>query len=492
MAFLLQHPDSLYIDGAWVGVPAEAFEEVLNPATEEVLGLAPVGDLGHADAAIAAARKAFDSGDWRRRSTVERVALLTRFLDAIEVRQEEIVRLIVAEVGSPAARAPFHIKATVGYARFMLQAALRDGVTAYPPEVNAGPAGIKMLGSAVSVRLPIGVVAAITPFNLPFLNVVKIIPALATGNSVVLKPSPYTPFEALLLGEIADEVGVPAGVLNIITGGVEVGNALSTDPRVDLITFTGSDAVGAKLQAQAAPTLKRLLLELGGKSALIVRPDADLAAAAAAGAGSFTAGSGQGCLLTTRHLVHNSIRADYVERVAAIASNVKIGNPADASVGMGPLIRDVQRQRTEKYVEVALGEGARLITGGARPDHLDKGYFYRPTLFDGVENGWRIAQEEVFGPIAVVIGFDSDEEAIAMANDSQYGLHGGIFSRDVGRAYEMAMQVETGYVAINGGSGGLSVAAPFGGIKRSGYGREYGVEGLHEYTYQKSISFHAG
>jgi aldehyde dehydrogenase (NAD+) len=315
---------------------------------------------------------------------------------------------------------------------------------------------------------------------------------MATGNSVVLKPSPYTPFEALLLGEIADEVGLPAGVLNIITGGIEVGNAMSSDPRVDLITFTGSDAVGAKLQAQAAPTLKRLLLELGGKSALIVRADADLAAAAMAGANSFSAGSGQGCLLTTRHLVHNSVRADYVERVAAIASKVKIGDPSDPTVAMGPLIRDVQRRRTEDYVQIALSEGARLVTGGARPDHLAKGFFHQPTLFDGVENSSRLAQEEVFGPIAAVIGFDSDEEAIALANDSQYGLHGGIYSADVGTAYEMAMQVETGYVAINGGSGGLSAAAPFGGIKRSGYGREYGVEGLHEYTYQKSISFHAG
>jgi NAD-dependent aldehyde dehydrogenases len=491
MAYRLRNPDSLYINGEWVGVASGSVEEVLNPATEEVLGLAPVGGLEHAEAAIAAARHAFDEGEWRRRSATDRVALLNRFLDAIVARQEEIVGLIVAEVGSPSTRAPFHIKATVGYARFMLEAALREGVTAYPPEVNPTVGGLKMLGSAVSVRLPIGVVAAITPFNLPFLNIVKIVPALATGNAVVLKPSPYTPFEALLLGEIADEVGLPAGVLNIITGGIQVGNQMSTDPRVDLITFTGSDAVGAKLQAQAAPTLKRLLLELGGKSALIVRSDADLAAAAMTGAASFTAGSGQGCLLTTRHLVHNSVRAEYVERVAALASKAVIGNPADPLVTIGPLIRAVQRERTEQYVDIALAEGARLVTGGARPEHLDKGFFYKPTLFDDVQNGWRIAQEEVFGPIAVVIGFDHDEEAVAIANHSQYGLHGGIFSRDVGRAYEMAMQVETGYVAINGGSGGLSVAAPFGGIKRSGYGREYGVEGLHEYTYQKSISFHA-
>jgi acyl-CoA reductase-like NAD-dependent aldehyde dehydrogenase len=374
----------------------------------------------------------------------------------------------------------------------MLDYALRDPVKALPPEVNPGGDGRKTLGAAVVARAPLGVVSAITPFNLPFLNIVKIIPALAVGNTVVLKPSPYTPFEALILGSIADEVSLPAGVLNIITGGLEVGALLTTDPRVDLITFTGSDKVGSALQAQAAPTLKRLLLELGGKSALIVRPDADLDAAATAGANSFVAGAGQGCLLTTRHLVHNSIRAGYVQRVATIAAAAKIGDPADPSVVMGPLIRGVQRERTERYVEIALSAGARLVTGGKRPKHLGKGFFYEPTLFDEVDNSWQIAQEEVFGPVAVVIGYDTDEEAIRIANDSQYGLHGGIYSADVGRAYEMALQVQTGYVAINGGSGGLNLAAPFGGIKRSGYGREYGPEGLEEFTYQKSISFHAG
>jgi acyl-CoA reductase-like NAD-dependent aldehyde dehydrogenase len=491
MVYPLKRSRALYIDGAWSDVAEGAVEAVINPATEEVIGHAPKGGIEEANFAIAAARRAFDQGPWPRLPAVQRVAKLRAFLDVIADRTSEILPLIVAEVGSPAVRAPFHIHATSGYARYMLDRALSDPVKALPLEVNSTPCGQKMLGGAVVVRAPIGVVSAITPFNLPFLNIVKIIPAMAVGNTVILKPSPYTPFEALILGEIADEVGLPAGVLNIVTGGQEVGFAMTTDPRVDLISFTGSDQVGSALQAQAGPTLKRLLLELGGKSALIVRPDADLDAAARAGANSFVAGSGQGCLLTTRHLVHNSIRAAYVERVAAIASAAKIGDPADPSTVMGPLIRAAQRARTESYVAIATAEGARLVTGGRRPPHLDKGFFYEPTLFDGVDNSWRIAQEEVFGPVAVVIGFDSDEEAVAIANTSQYGLHGGIYSADVGRAYEMALQVQTGYVAINGGSGGLNVAAPFGGIKRSGYGREYGEEGLAEFTYQKSISYHA-
>ncbi|MGI4858195.1 MAG: aldehyde dehydrogenase family protein, partial [Janthinobacterium lividum] len=241
-----------------------------------------------------------------------------------------------------------------------------------------------------------------------------------------------------------------------------------------------------------APTLKKLHLELGGKSALIVRADADLDAAAHAGIGGFTIHCGQGCALTTRHLVHNAVRAQYVERLVALAEAMKVGDPADASVTMGPLIRAQARERVEHYVEQGRASGARLATGGARPAALQRGFFYQPTLFDGVDNASAIAQEEIFGPVAVVIGFDSDEEAIALANDSAFGLDGGIFSRDVGRAYEMALQLRTGGVGLNGGAGTMLSAAPFGGIKRSGMGRENGREGLLEFTSPKSISFHAG
>jgi acyl-CoA reductase-like NAD-dependent aldehyde dehydrogenase len=308
---------------------------------------------------------------------------------------------------------------------------------------------------------------------------------------VVLKPSPFTPLEALLLGEIAEQAGLPAGVLNIVTGGPDVGSVLTSDPGVDLITFTGSDRVAEAILAQAAPTLKRVLLELGGKSALIVRADADLDAAAADGLRGFTAHCGQGCQLPTRHLVHNSIRAVYVEKVAAMARALRIGDPADPSVDVGPLISAAQRERTEQYVEIGLAGGARLVTGGRRPSHREAGYYYEPTLFDGVDNASRIAQEEVFGPIGAVIGFDTDAEAITIANDSNYGLSGGIHSADTGRAYAMALELRTGGVGINGGAGTILSAAPFGGIRRSGFGREFGLEGLNEFTYTKTISYRA-
>lgn len=481
---------SLYIDGEWV-TPAEC-EAVINPADESLIAEAPVGGLAEMEAAIAAARTAFDKGPWPRLSVAARQAKLTEFLDAIDRRKGEILDLIVAEAGATRMLADYlQYGIPMQHARHMVAIASRPAVTPLPVETTPNGQGTITLGAGVMSREPMGVVAAITPYNFPFfLNVGKVIPALAVGCTVVLKPSPYTPFEALLLGQIAEEVGLPKGVLNVVTGGIEAATLLTTDKRVDLISFTGSDKVGAMIQAQAAPTLKRCLMELGGKSALIVRPDANLMQAAMAGA-SYCTHAGQGCALLTRHVVHNSVRADYVAALKGMIGHLKIGNPADPSVTFGPLIREVARARTESYVEIALSEGAKLVTGGKRPAGLDKGFYYEPTLFDNVSNASRLAQEEVFGPICAVIGYDSDEEAIALANDSEFGLSGGIFSADAGRAFEMALQIRTGSVSINGGSGRMSSFAPFGGIKRSGYGREYGEEGLNEFTYLKTIGFHA-
>jgi acyl-CoA reductase-like NAD-dependent aldehyde dehydrogenase len=494
MTFTLKYPGTLYIGAEWVSVPKDALDPVLNPATEECIALAPVGSCRDAEQAIAAARHAFDHGPWPRLSARERQSKLQAFHDAIMARADEICALIVAEAGSTQMLARFlQFGVPMKHAQYYIDICTRDAATSLPVELVPTGGPITMLGGGVTVREPVGVVAAITPYNFPFfLNLGKIIPAMAVGCTVVLKPSPYTPLQALVLGEIADAAGLPPGVLNIVTGGQDVGEALTTDPRVDLVSFTGSDGVGAAIQAQAAPTLKRVLLELGGKSALIVREDADLDQAALAGVMGFTIHAGQGCALLTRHLVHNSIRAGYVERLARATRAIKVGNPVDPDVGMGPLIRAAQRKRTEDYVDIALGEGSSLVTGGRRPAWLDKGFFFEPTLFDNVRNDWRIAQEEVFGPVGIVIGYDTDEEAIALANDSHFGLSGGIFSQNVGRAYEMALALRTGGVAINGGSGTMSSHMPFGGIKRSGYGREYGHEGLNEFTYIKSIAFHGG
>jgi acyl-CoA reductase-like NAD-dependent aldehyde dehydrogenase len=491
MAFL-NHPGCLYVNGAWL--PVSGSEAVINPADESLLMMAPVGSAAAVDAALQAAREAFDKGPWPRLKVAERQAILTRFLGAIERRKPQILRMIVAEAGATQMVAEYlQYGIPMQHARHMVAIAARPAIKPLPVETTPNAAGTITLGAGVVSREPVGVVSAITPYNYPFfLNVGKVIPALVTGCTVVLKPSPYTPLLALLLGEIADEVELPAGVLNIITGDIETSTLLTTDRRVDLVHFTGSDKVGALIQAQAAPTLKRCIMELGGKSAMIVRADADLAMAIGAGIMGVTLHCAQGCAMLTRHVVHNSVRKAYVEGVAAGLKSVKIGDPVDPTVNYGPLIREVARARTERYTAIALDEGATMVTGGRRPSGLDKGFYYEPTLFDNVDNRSRIAQEEVFGPIGVVIGFDTDEEAIAIANDSDFGLSGGIYSANVGLAYEMALQIRTGGVSINGGGGRMSSHAPFGGIKRSGYGREYGEEGLNEFTYMKSISFHGG
>ncbi|MET0362678.1 MAG: aldehyde dehydrogenase family protein [Sphingobium sp.] len=484
----LKNRNALYVNGEWL--PTDQMEAVINPADESVIAQVPVGKAEHIDAALQAAYDAFHKGPWPRLPVAERQAKLSAFLDAIEVRKDEIISLIVTEAGATQMMAAYlQYGIPMKHARKTVEVASRPAVTPLPVELTQGVAGTT-LGAGVLSREPVGVVAAITPYNYPFfLNIGKVIPALAVGCTVVLKPSPYTPINALLLAEIAHEVGLPKGVLNVVTGDIETGTMLTTDWRVDLVHFTGSDKVGAAIQAQSAPTLKRCIMELGGKSAMIVRADADLSAAIAAGIMGVTIHCAQGCAQLTRHLVHNSIRKQYVEGVAAGLRQVKIGNPIDPSVNYGPLIREVARARTESYVDIARSEGARLVTGGRRPDGFDRGFYYEPTLFDDVHNSSRLAQEEVFGPIGAVIGFDTDEEAIAMANESDFGLSGGIYTADVGHAYEMALQIRTGGVSLNGGGGTMMSDAPFGGIKRSGYGREYGVEGLNEFTYMKAISF---
>lgn len=494
MAFAPRHPAKIYIGGQWVSPSGGGTEDIINPSDESILGSAPLGVRRDAEAAIAEARSTFDRGDWAAMPAMARQTLLTRFLDAVDSRRDEIVSLLIDETGATRLQALYaHYLLPMKHARKTVALLTRDPFTGYAPELAPQANGTTMLGMTVTVREPIGVVAAITAYNFPFfLNLAKLIPALAAGCTVVLKPSPFTPFSAFLLGEIAEQVGIPAGVLNIVNGGIDVGEVITTDPRVDLVTFTGSDKVGSLIQAQAAPTLKRVILELGGKSAMIVRADADLAAAAATGLAGFTIHCGQGCALLTRHIVHNSVRAEFVERLGAMAVAVKVGDARDPATMMGPLIREQARARTAAYVEEALGEGATLVAGGRRPKDLDKGFFYEPTLLDNVSNAQRIAREEIFGPVGIVMGYDDDEEAIAIANDSPYGLAGGIFSRDAGKAYQMGLRLRTGTVSINGGSGSMSSEAPFGGIKRSGHGLEYGLEGLNEFTYAKAISFHAG
>jgi acyl-CoA reductase-like NAD-dependent aldehyde dehydrogenase len=492
MAFQIQGFETLFIDGEPVSATGGQ-DPIINPATEEVIGLAPIAGRAEIEAAIGAARVAFDEGPWPRLTGDARAAVMQRFHDALSARAERIADIIRLEGGAVRADARARqFDLPMKHFRYFIELGRRDPARALSPVVTP-IGGRKALGAAVVTRVPVGVVSAITAYNYPFfLNIGKIGPALMAGNTVVLKPSPYTPFQALVLADAAREAGLPPGVLNILNGGIDVGEAMTTDPRIDLVSFTGSDLVGARIAAQAAPTLKRLLLELGGKSAMIVRADGDQDMAAAAMLRGFTAHCGQGCGMFTRTLVHNSIRAPLVERVAEMARKVRVGDPADPATQMGPLIRASQRDRTERYVALGRDSGARLVTGGRRPAAFDRGFFYEPTLFDDVDNRSAVAQDEIFGPVGVVTGFDTDEEAIALANDAQFGLRSGIITADVGLAYEMAAALRTGHVTINNGALTSMSGVPLGGMKRSGYGREGGEEGFNAYTEVKAIEFHAG
>lgn len=485
---------SLYIGGTFVPPARGIAEAVINPASEQVLGMAAVGDVDDVRQAVLSAREAFDRGPWPHFTPAQRVAMLEAVCQALERRAAEICDLIVAEAGAVVA----NVKARqfdipMKHFRRFLELAIRSEVHALPPELTPASGGGTTLGSAFVVRAPYGVVAAITPYNYPyFLNLTKIVPALLTGNTVVLKPSPLTPFQALVIAEAAHEAGLPPGVLNVLTGAPDVGQALTTDPAVDVVSFTGSDAVGARIAAQAAPSLKKVVLELGGKSALVVRHDANLKLALPQALRGFTSHAGQGCAMNTRVLVHESLYEEFVAALADMACRVRVGDPANPSSEMGPLISAAARARVEQYVAAGLASGARLLAGGKRPSSLDRGFYYAPTLFDRVDPDSPVAQDEIFGPVGVVMPFRDDDHAVELANHSRYGLRGGIVSADVGAAYRMALRLRTGGVALNGGAGTQLSDGPFGGVKHSGYGRELGEEGLAEFTYQKLIEIQAG
>lgn len=487
----------LYINGNWQTPSSGNYEPVINPSTEESIGEAPVASVADAEAAIKAAREAFDNGPWPKMSFAERIAIIQRFRDCLAAHSQEIQALLQAEVGASylLLNGP-QFNGALEALDYSMELAAQVKPKANDVVVTTNlidPSSSGTLGGAVTVQDPYGVVVGISAYNYPLLiNMTKLAPALVCGNTLVLKPSPFTPFSALLLGKIADEAGLPKGVLNIITGGNDVGAVLTESPSVDLVSFTGSDTVGSAILKQTAPTLKKVHLELGGKSAMIVREDADLAMSAGAAAFNFTLHAGQGCALLTRYLVHNSIRPQFTEAVKAVLSQIPMGDPSNPQNLVGPLITEAAREKTEYYVAKALEQGAKLVCGGKRPDDLEKGYFYTPTLFDDVDNLSVIAQEEVFGPIGVIIGFDSDEEAIAIANNSNFGLSGGIMSQDKVKAFEMAKALRTGDVKINGGTGGLYFQAPFGGYKRSGIGREFGPHWLNEYMLEKAIHYPIG
>jgi acyl-CoA reductase-like NAD-dependent aldehyde dehydrogenase len=481
----------LFIDGEWQDSEGDGVITVTNPATEEVVGRVPEATQDDVVRAIAAARRAFDDGPWPRMTPRERSEVLVRMADIMDRRYDELKALNIAEAGSTQMLADtIQVRLPIDHLRYVADKTLLSFPfeKAIQPEYHTGA-----LTSGMVRREPFGVAALISAYNFPFfLNIMKLAPALAAGCTVVLKPAPTTPLEAFIIGEIAEEAGLPAGVLNIVTGDIAAGQELTTNPDVDLVSFTGSDVVGRLVMAQAAPTMKKVILELGGKSASIVLEDvADLAAVAQSVVGNMIIHAGQGCALLTRTLVHRSRFDELVGAVKGALDYIKVGDPSDPSTMMGPLITEAQRGKVEALIKTGLDEGAQIAYGGGRPVGLDKGYYVEPTLFVDVDNSMSIAQKEFFGPVGVIIPFDDDEEAVRLANESEYGLAGGVWSADSVRAYKVAAQLRTGLVSINGGGPGVSPHVPFGGYKQSGLGREWGEFGLEEFLQTKSIVWSA-
>jgi aldehyde dehydrogenase (NAD+) len=479
--------DRNLIDGKLVGAADGGTFETINPATEEILGVAADGTAGDMDAAIDAARRAFDGGAPEWADPAFRAHCLRQLRDAMQSHSDELRELTIAEVGAP---------------RFFTTIAQLDGPVedlGYAAELAetyqwktdlgvASPVGIP--SQRWVVREPAGVVGAITPWNFPHqINLAKLGPALAAGCTVVLKPPPDTPWCASAVARIAaEETDLPPGVLNVVTSSDhQLGAQLSTDPRVDLVSFTGSTATGRKVMASAADTLKKVFLELGGKSAFIVLDDADLAAACGMAAFTACTHAGQGCAITTRLLVPRARYDEAVEATAATMALLGAGDPQDPGTVCGPVISARQRDRIEAYLRLAVEEGGSFATGGGRPADRTEGFWIEPTLVTGLGNHARVAREEIFGPVLVAIPFDGDDDAVAIANDSPYGLSGAVHSADADRAWRVAERVRTGTMSVNGGVwyGG---DVPFGGYKQSGIGRESGVQGFEEYLETKTIA----
>jgi len=429
----------LFADNTFRAPGGPQADEVVNPATEETIGRVAAADAGDVDTAISAARRAVDAGPWSRLSPRERSDALYRLAEVLASDYDRILAVVIAETGCPVTAARAHqVGIPLRHMEYWAEAARRPKLMSRDPVVTTRANGSGVLGSWVVRREPYGVVVAITPYNFPFLQtVMKMGPALAAGNAMVVKPSPLTPFSTFLLAEAAQRADLPPGAFNVVAGGAEVGDALVSDPRVDLVSFTGSAAVGSLIAGRAATRLTRVVLELGGKSALIVCEDADLAQAVRAGVQSATYHAGQGCALTTRHLVHRRVWGDYVERLTEELRRVPVGDPTDPRTGMGPLIRPMAVDRVDACVHEAARRGATVAVGGSRGEH-PRGYFYQPTLLTGVANTDPVAREEIFGPVIVAMEFGTEDDAVELANDSPYGLAGHVLSADPARAFGLS------------------------------------------------------
>lgn len=466
--------DKFFVNGRWIAPQGCEFADVVNPANEQVIGRICMGDAADAAAAVEAASAAFDG--WASTPAAERAAWLLKIQAGLQARAEDIAALISSEVGTP-----------IEFSRFA-QAGLPIGSFGVAAQLLGDYSFSESVGNSEVLREPVGVVACITPWNYPLHQIAaKVAPALAAGCTVVLKPSEVAPLNAFLLAEIIESIGLPAGVFNLVCGtGPVVGEALARHPKVDMVSFTGSTRAGKRVAELAAGTVKRVALELGGKSANILLDDADFSRAVPGAIQACYQNSGQTCTAHTRLLVSERRYAEAAALAAEAARQTRIGDPFAADTALGPLVSAMQRERVRAFIEKGIEEGAELLAGGAEaPDGLPVGYYVKPTVFGRVTPGMTIAREEIFGPVLSILAYRDEDDAVRIANDSIYGLGGGVWSGDVENAKRIARRLRTGQVEINGG--GFNLMAPFGGYKQSGNGRELGRFGFEEYLEYKSM-----
>ncbi|WP_419709651.1 aldehyde dehydrogenase [Pseudomonas sp. NFX224] len=471
--------DTFFIDGVWARPKGTDVIHVVSPATEEIIGSVPSGTSADMDSAVLAARRAFDEGPWPRMSLNERTEILLKIAAYLEEKGPDLARLISSEMGSPlkrlAAAAPMPallIKKTLDMAKVFPFVESRQG----------------MVGDALIVREPVGVVGGITPWNGPLhLLMMKFAPALVAGCTFVSKPSPEAPLDAYVLAAACEAAGLPRGVFNLVPGGRELGEHLVTHPGVDKISFTGSTTAGRRIAELCGRDMRRFTLELGGKSAAVALSDADPKKVAShAVARGLAFNSGQACAALTRVIVPRARQQEFVDAMVAEIDKLVTGDPSDPQVDVGPMVAERQRDRVESYIAAGLSEGARLVRGGGRPDGLERGWFVEPTLFSDATNDMKIAREEIFGPVGVIIPYDGgDEEAIALANDTPYGLAGAVFTEDASRGIAAARRIRAGTMGCN--TFFIDPLLPFGGFKSSGVGRENGPEGIAIFTEIKTL-----
>ncbi len=466
--------DKLFIDGRWVAPSSRETIDVHNAGTGEVMGKVPAGTAQDIEAAVAAARAAFEG--WSALPVEQRAAYLQKICERLKARADELAKTIAQEVGMPVKlsgriQAGLPIANFANYARLAPCFKFEDRV-----------------GNSLVVREPVGVVGAITPWNYPLHQItLKVAPALAAGCTVVLKPSEIAPFNAFVLAEAVEQAGLPKGVFNLVTGlGPVVGEALVKHPQVDMISFTGSTRAGKRISEVAAQTVKRVALELGGKSASVILEDADLAAAVKGTVNGCYLNSGQTCTALTRMLVPVSKYEEAARIAVEVAKGFTLGDPLSETTRLGPLSSQMQLERVRGYIKKGVEEGAELLAGGPEtPEGVPGGYFVKPTVFGKVKNSMTIAQEEIFGPVLSIIPYKDEEDAIRIANDTPYGLAGAVWGKDEARAQQVARRIRAGQVDVNGGA--FNMNAPFGGFKQSGHGREAGVYGLEEFLEYKSL-----